>query len=177
MIGDIKEPPSNDLPSGATFIRTDVSDYKSVLGLFRGAWAIHGRIDHAVSNAGLVEIGQLFATGTDDATIEDAPPTMVLDVNLKGSIFFTRVAVHFLRKSLRSHISTQDDASILLVSSVAGFGSFAGLFQYSASKHGVYGLFRSTHEFLQATEGIRVNVALPNMTSEWSIQCTMFRPL
>lgn len=167
MFGDTKEPDQPLTQANVTFVKTDVTDYASVLALFRAAWDAHGRIDHAVSNAGLVEIGQLFTppTGDDDAAIEEAPPTLVLDVNLKGTIFFTRIAVHFLRKSLKLHgLREQPDASILLVSSAAGFGGFPGLFQYSATKHGVYGLFRSSHKLLSSAEGIRMNAIMPNIT-------------
>jgi NAD(P)-dependent dehydrogenase (short-subunit alcohol dehydrogenase family) len=111
-----------------------------------------------------VEVGQLFATGDSDEAIRKPPSTAVLDVNLKGTVFVARVAVHYLRRSLAQNASSQKDASILLVSSVVSFGNWPGLFQYSASKHGVMGLFHSTKDFLFVTEGIRVNVVLPNMT-------------
>ncbi|KAI1766896.1 hypothetical protein GGR53DRAFT_464026 [Hypoxylon sp. FL1150] len=163
IYGNMTEPKSAPV-SSVIFVKTDVTSYESVLNLFKTAWSTYGRIDHAVSNAGLVEIGQLFATGVDDANIEEPPPTMVLDVNLKGTLFFTRVAVHFLRKSLAAHEDVQKDASILLVGSVASFEEYPGLFQYSASKHGILGLFRSTRNFLLPTEGIRINTVLPNMT-------------
>ncbi|KAK9769883.1 putative NAD(P)-binding protein [Seiridium cardinale] len=169
VFGDINEPKS-DLPDQVTFVKTDVSQYESVLNLFRTAWSIHGRIDHAISNAGVPDTYPLFANNNDDAAIEEAPPSLVLDVNLKGSIFLMRVAVHFLRKSLAAHGEAQRDASVLLVSSVTGFGNFSGLYQYSATKHGVLGLFRSSHGFLQDTEGIRVNVVLPNMTKTQMVQ-------
>ena len=172
VCGDVKDPESNTAAPNVTFVKTDVTSYDSVLNLFKVAWSSHGRVDHAISNAGLVEIGQLFATGTDDAAVEEAPPIRVLDVNMKGTLFCTRVAVHFLRKSLATaHQPPQTDASILLVSSVAGFGEFPGLFQYSASKHGVMGFFRSTREFLLSTEGIRINAVLPNMTSACLPRC------
>lgn len=171
VYGDLKEPDTK-LSSNVEFVKTDVAEYASVLNLFKTAWSLHGHIDHVLSNAGLVEIGQLFATGDDDAAIEEAPPMLVMDVNLRGTIFVTRVGVHFLRKSMKVHQGEQKDASILLVSSVAGFGEFSGLFQYSATKHGVYGLFRSTKNFLLSTENIRVNLVLPNMTS----QCWLSRP-
>lgn len=167
VFGDIKDPEISPAEkSSIAFVKTDVADYASVLDLFKTAWSLHGRIDHVISNAGLVEIGQLFATGEDDAAIEEVPPTLVMDVNLRGTLFVTRVGVHFLRKSLKVNASSQTDASLLLVSSVAGFGEFPGLFQYSATKHGIYGLFRSTRRFLQETENIRVNMVLPNMTSK-----------
>ena len=170
MLGDVKPLELASANDKFTFVHTDVTKYESVLNIFATAYAAHGRIDHAISNAGLVEIGQLFATGDSDESIREAPPTAVLDVNLKGTIFVTRVAVHYLRRSLAQNASTQKDASILLVSSVAGFGNWPGLFQYSASKHGVMGLFHSTKDFLYGTEDIRVNVVLPNMTGE-TTQC------
>ncbi|KAK8035712.1 hypothetical protein PG991_001785 [Apiospora marii] len=171
VFGDIQDP--DKLPADAssphvTFVRTDVTDYASVLHLFKQAWQLHGRIDYAVSNAAVVEASKLFATGDDDAAIEEPPPTLILDVNLKGSVFFTRVAVHFLRKSLVHHgkdgDGAQKDASILLVGSIASLGEFPGLFQYSATKQGIMGLFRSTKDHLLASEGIRINVVLPNST-------------
>ncbi|KAK8126884.1 uncharacterized protein PG998_002643 [Apiospora kogelbergensis] len=174
VFGDIKEPEEAPASKHVTFVRTDVTSYAEVLNLFKEAWRLYGRIDYAISNAGLVEIGQLFATGggdtdDDDAVIEEAPPTLVMDVNLKGSVFFTRVAVHYLRKSLARHrdhggSGSQTDACIVLVGSVASLGEFPGLFQYSATKQGIMGLFRSTKEYLLETEGIRVNVVLPNST-------------
>ncbi|KAK8140068.1 hypothetical protein PG984_000134 [Apiospora sp. TS-2023a] len=170
VFGDIQEPglPLTDAPSYVTWVRTDVTDYASVLHLFKRAWQQHGRIDYAVSNAAVVESGKLFATGSGDDAIEEPPPTVVLDVNLKGSVFFTRVAVHFLRKSLARYgengDGTQKDASLILVGSIASLGEFPGLFQYSATKQGIMGLFRSTKNHLLETEGIRVNVVLPNST-------------
>lgn len=160
----MKSPDPAPAGDGFTFVHTDVAKYDAVVNLFSTAYATHGRIDHAISNAGLVEIGELFATGDSDDSIREPPPTAVLDVNLKGTLFFTRVAVHYLRRSLVRNASTQKDASLVLVSSVAGFGNWPGLFQYSASKHGVMGLFHSAKDFLYGTEGIRINVVLPNMT-------------
>ena len=164
VLGDVKALETSSANDTFTFIQTDVTKYDAVGNLFNTAFAAHGRIDYAISNAGLVEIGQLFATGDSDDAIREPPSTAVLDVNLKGTISVARVAVHYLRRSLAHNASSQKDASILLVSSVAGFGNWPGLFQYSASKHGVMGLFHSTKDFLYGTKGIRVNVVLPNMT-------------
>ncbi|KAF1915509.1 hypothetical protein BDU57DRAFT_518523 [Ampelomyces quisqualis] len=164
VLGDVKTSDPAFTNDNFTFVYTDVSKYTCVVNLFATAFGLHARIDHAVCNAGIIESGQLFATGDSDDSIREPPPTAVLDVNLKGAIFFARVAVHYMRRSLAQNASTQKDSSILLVSSVAGFGNWPGLFQYSASKHGVMGLFHSTKDFLYGTENIRVNVILPNMT-------------
>lgn len=164
VLGDIKPSEIASTVDNLTFVHTDVSEYDSVVNLFATAYATHARIDHVVSNAGVVEIDQLFATGGSDESIQESPSTAILDVNLKGTIFVTRVAVHYLRRSLKQNVETQKDASIVLMSSIAGFESLSGVFKYSASKHGVMGLFHSTKDFLLGTEGIRVNVILPNMT-------------
>ncbi|KAK8055002.1 hypothetical protein PG993_000229 [Apiospora rasikravindrae] len=169
VFGDIKAPEQPPASNHVTFVHTDVASYASVLNLFKQAWQLHGRIDYAISNAAVVETGKLFATGDDDAAIEEPPPSLALDINLKGSVFFTRVAVHYLRKSLAHHRdangdTAQEDASIVLVGSIASLGEFPGLFQYSATKQGIMGLFRSTKDYLQETEGIRVNAVLPNST-------------
>ncbi|KAK7941394.1 uncharacterized protein PG986_013781 [Apiospora aurea] len=163
VFGDIKAPEQPPGSDHVTFVHTDVTSYASVLNLFKQAWQLHGRIDYAISNAAVVETGKLFATGDDDGAIEEPP------ANASLGLFFTRVAVHFLRKSLARHReatgdAAQKDASIVLVGSIASLGEFPGLFQYSATKQGVMGLFRSTKNYLPETEGIRVNAVLPNST-------------
>ncbi|KAK7754466.1 hypothetical protein SLS62_003486 [Diatrype stigma] len=194
--GDIASPTTPD----PRFVPTDASSYASILNLFKTARARHrhagGVIDHAVCNAGVGGHELAFFTrpkgdGDEDAEIDEEPSTRTLDVNLRGPLFFLRIAVHFLRRRRghpdaaalgdvagggggkeeeeeggRSSASPTPSAlpSIMLVSSNAGFGEFAGTYAYSAAKHGVVGLFRSAKAFLLAAEGIRTNVVLPGLT-------------
>jgi NAD(P)-dependent dehydrogenase (short-subunit alcohol dehydrogenase family) len=95
VLGDVKAWETASANDRFAFVHTDVTKYDAVVNLFNTAFATHGRIDHAISNAGLVEIGQLFATGDSDDVIREPPSTAVLDVNLKGTIFVARVAVHY----------------------------------------------------------------------------------
>lgn len=162
-------------------MQTDASSYASILNLFKTARERHGGskpIDHAVCNAGVSDVERFFTTDESDAAIEKEPATRTLDVNLKGPLFFLRMAAHFLRrregegeiKAEREGKGKGEEGarspSILLVSSNAGFIEFPGTYQYSASKHGVVGLFRSSKTFLLGAEGVRVNVVLPGLTSE-----------
>ncbi|KAI1257823.1 hypothetical protein MGN70_000867 [Eutypa lata] len=173
--GDIA-PPSTPDPR---FVQTDASSYASILNLFKTARERHGGskpIDHAVCNAGVSDVERFFTTDESDAAIEKEPATRTLDVNLKGPLFFLRMAAHFLRrregegeiKAEREGKGKGEEGarspSILLVSSNAGFIEFPGTYQYSASKHGVVGLFRSSKTFLLGAEGVRVNVVLPGLT-------------
>jgi NAD(P)-dependent dehydrogenase (short-subunit alcohol dehydrogenase family) len=44
-------------------VKTDVTDYESVLKLFDTAWKKYGKVDIAISNAGIQEVGSLFDPG------------------------------------------------------------------------------------------------------------------
>lgn len=60
------------------FVATDVTKYESVLGLFQAGLEKYGRIDSAVSCAGIIEIGNWF------------DPTLDLDTIRTVSFAFTR---------------------------------------------------------------------------------------
>ncbi len=52
------------------FVQTDVTEYDSILRLFDTAWKKYGRIDIAISNAGVQEQGNLFDPGLDLQSIQ-----------------------------------------------------------------------------------------------------------
>ena len=56
-------------PPRAVFQSTDVTNYQSVLGLFDLAFNTYKRIDHVVSAAGIVEIGNWFDFGLTLQTV------------------------------------------------------------------------------------------------------------
>ncbi|KAL4937815.1 hypothetical protein BDV06DRAFT_226602 [Aspergillus oleicola] len=149
-------------PPRAVFIRTDVSRYDSVLGLFDKAMEAYGRIDHAIAGAGITEIGNVFDPGLDMNSVRQPPMTKVMDVNLNGCLYVARIASVYLRKNRPDPSS---DRSIILVSSIAGFKESPGLFIYQASKHGVLGLMRSLRLYLPPVHGIRINAICPWMTT------------
>lgn len=64
--GDIDEKAGHDIQEAinadrdspsAKFVRVDVTNYQSVLALFKIAFSWHGRIDHVIANAGVIERG------------------------------------------------------------------------------------------------------------------------
>ncbi|KAL7275811.1 hypothetical protein RUND412_001243, partial [Rhizina undulata] len=145
------------------FVKTDVTDYKSVHALFQKAYSLYNRIDVTISNAAVVEIGNMFDPDLTEEAIANEPPMRVLDVNLKGAIFFSRLAAFYLRKS-KAENPDSEAGRIIFISSVAGFGEYTGIFLYSASKHGVMGLYRSVKDYLHPSDGIKVNVICPDVT-------------
>ncbi|GAB7347140.1 hypothetical protein MBLNU459_g3262t2 [Dothideomycetes sp. NU459] len=152
------------------FVHTDVANYQSNLKLFDTAYETCGRIDHAASVAGIGERGNIVDPAlTLESVREEPKDSMVtVDVNFTGPIYFSRIASVYLRQpGLNDKSSTAAaDKSLTLVSSVAGFTEAPGLFVYSATKHGVYGLMRALRKVLIRTspQAIRTNAICPWMT-------------
>ena len=97
------------------YVRCDVTSYEDNLRLFDTAFNAFGRIDHAWSNAGIVEQGDIFdpSLTLDNVKAEPNRSLKVLDVNLKGPIYFARIASVYLRQGDQS-----GDRSLLFTSSV-----------------------------------------------------------
>ncbi|KAL1998759.1 hypothetical protein VTN02DRAFT_5626 [Thermoascus thermophilus] len=146
------------------FVAVDVSSYQDNLELFRAAFATYGRVDHAVAAAGIGEMGNWFDPALTVESVEEPPPTKVLEVNLIGCLYFARIASVYLRQNRAPDAGA--DRSLTLISSVAGFKESPGLFVYQASKHGVLGLMRALRRYmaLPTTHDIRVNAVCPWMT-------------
>lgn len=130
-----------ELSEGATvkFIHCDVTSYQDNLRLFQSAFDAFKRVDHAVANAGLGEQGNIFDPNLTLETVKEEPTRSmsVLDINLKGPVFFARIASVYLRQGDRT-----GDKSLTFTSSVGGFREDPGLWVYVPSKHGVLGLMR-----------------------------------
>ena len=88
------------------------------------------------------------------------PSTKSLDVNLLGCLYFSRIAAVYLKQNA----GPNEDKSLVLVSSTAGFKETPGLFVYTAAKHGVVGLMRSLRPYLPKSHNIRINTICPWMT-------------
>jgi len=81
----------------ASFKTTDVTKYQSLLDLFEFCLQRHGRIDSAISCAGIMEIGNWFDPHLNLSTVRETPNSKVLDVNLLGALYFARIACVYLR--------------------------------------------------------------------------------
>lgn len=109
----------------------DVPEYADVYGLFKVAYDKHGRVDHAIPCAGILEQGNWFDPDLTIESVTSEQTKKVLEVNLLGTLNFARVAVAFLRDGLKSQPGT--DRSLTLLSSVNTFRESPGLFMYQVS--------------------------------------------
>lgn len=163
VLGDINtEVDTARQPSpSVTFVKCDVTKYDDVYQLFKRAHHKHGHIDHAISCAGIFEHGNWFDPNQTIESIKDDPGnTKTLDVNLTGTLYFSRIAAIFLRETN----TERDNKSLTLLSSVNAFRDSPGLYLYQTSKHAIQGLMRSSRKMLYERDGIRVNAVCPGVT-------------
>lgn len=110
------------------FVPCDVTKYADIYDLFKTAYDHHGRVDHAIPCAGILEQGNWFAPELTIESVAGEETRKVLDVNLLGTCNFARIAVVFLRDGLDGQTGT--DKSLTLLSSVNSFRESPGLFIY-----------------------------------------------
>jgi len=138
----------NDIRSGSsTAVAADVSDAESVQAMVDSAMEAFGGIDILVNNAGIYPAMPLL--DMDPALFEK-----VIAVNLTGLFLCTqRVARKMVAAGRRGRI-------VNITSIDALHPSMAGLAHYDASKHGAWGLTKSSALEL-AQYDIRVNAIAP----------------
>ncbi|KAK4991808.1 hypothetical protein LTR66_006452 [Elasticomyces elasticus] len=178
---------SSSLGDRATFVSTDVTDYAANVTLFKTAFQKYGKIDHAVSCAGIMVPGADWFDDLSIESVEQPLPDIVLDVNLKAVAYFARVAVAYLKHrgdsvggdSAKSLTFTSSDmifcntrrVPLYQVRSALGqaeklpLNESPGLTYPKTSKSGVLTLARTLSTTSLSQHGVRVNTLLPNMTA------------
>jgi NAD(P)-dependent dehydrogenase (short-subunit alcohol dehydrogenase family) len=133
----------------AEFIRADVRREEDVRSLVDKTVARFGRLDVAVNNAG--------TEGKPGPVTEQTPDSYaaMFDTNVLGTLLSLK---HELRV-----MQPQGSGSIVNISSTMGERGAANLSLYTASKHAVEGLTKST-ALEAAAFGVRVNAVAPGPT-------------
>lgn len=134
----------------------DVSSYASQSVLFQTVWDKWRRIDVLIANAGLVDRDSKYNFRRRDAPAAELPPepdTSCIDVDLKGVIYGTALATHFMRQS--------GGGKIIITGSMIGIHPCATFPEYCAAKAGAVQYVRAVAPLLRSKEGIAVNAVLP----------------
>lgn len=124
----------------------DLSDPKVVAEVVATALDRLGGIDVLVNNAGIMD--DMSAT----ADVSDAVWERVLRVNVTAPFLLTRAVL--------PHMTERQQGSIVFTASEASLRGSASGAAYTASKHAVVGLMKST-AVMYRDQGIRVNAVAP----------------
>ncbi|MEM9408295.1 MAG: SDR family NAD(P)-dependent oxidoreductase, partial [Acidobacteriota bacterium] len=112
---------AEELGDAAIYRQGDISKEEDGRAVLEGAAAQWGRIDHLVNNAGTTAV---IPHHDFDALTEDVW-RRILDVNLLGTFFLSRLALPYLRET---------KGSIVNVTSLAGVRQVGSSIPYSVSK-------------------------------------------
>ncbi|RYO91565.1 hypothetical protein DL763_004946 [Monosporascus cannonballus] len=140
------------------FKKCDISSWQNQASAFKEAHQQAGRIDIVMANAGISEQGKsnLAVLDVDEPS---EPRLRILDVNLTGTIYTVKLAMHYMRKNTPD-VATGSRGSIICTASNAGLYPFPTSPLYAVSKFGIVGLVRSLARPLESA-GIQINALAP----------------
>lgn len=156
----------------------DVSDWDSILAAFKTALAFSptGTLDVVAMFAGVDRGSHLIDhINAMDVGADPTPPkTTEFDVNLKGALYTTTLALHYFRLSPKGakEPTQARDKSLIFVASLAGYIDDTHNSVYTASKFGMRGLWRGIRARAAADLGVRCNLIAP-----WAIKTPMTAPI
>jgi NAD(P)-dependent dehydrogenase (short-subunit alcohol dehydrogenase family) len=148
-IGDIDsqlaERTAAELDAGTVGLPLDVTDRASFAEFLDQVEERLGPLDVLINNAGIMPIGPF---------LEETDPTAerILDINVRGVIFGSKLALERFRRRGRGHLVN--------IASIAGKGGAPHLATYCASKFAVVGLTEALRQEFQAA-GIDMTVVMP----------------
>ncbi|KAK3061569.1 hypothetical protein LTS18_005908 [Coniosporium uncinatum] len=139
---------SKELGDKAEFFQCNVADYDSQARMFQGVWSKWGRLDALCANAGIV-----------DRRVPPAPDLSCTDVDYKGVVYGTQLAIHFMRKN------NSPGGCIVATVSIAAIHPHETYPEYDGAKAAVLNFIRATHRVLRQKENISINGVLPGIVA------------
>jgi NADP-dependent 3-hydroxy acid dehydrogenase YdfG len=148
-IGDIEsslaERTASELGGGTVGLPLDVTDRTSFEAFLAQVEDRLGPLDVLINNAGIMPIGPFVEES-------DATARRMVDINLHGVIFGSKLALERFLSRGRGHL--------VQIASAAGKAGFPGGATYCATKHGVVGLSEAIRAEVRDTD-IGVSVIMP----------------
>lgn len=120
----------------ATFHKTNVTDYDSLVSAFEAAWLTSDRLDFVYANAGIVERDNFY----EEHPLDSPPPPpnqLSIDINYKSVVDTSWLALHYFRKSLAKHGRGGSDPVLIMTASCGGLYPSEFCPMYSGSKAAV----------------------------------------
>jgi NAD(P)-dependent dehydrogenase (short-subunit alcohol dehydrogenase family) len=148
-IGDIEASlaaqTAQELGSGTMGLALDVTHRASFSGFLEKVEQHFGPLDVLINNAGIMPVGPFL----DES---DATADRIIDINLRGVIFGSKLALERFLPRGRGHLVN--------IASTAGKAGIPGGATYCASKHAVVGLSEAIRGEVRSTD-IDVSIVMP----------------
>ncbi|KAJ5308799.1 hypothetical protein PENANT_c013G03087 [Penicillium antarcticum] len=144
--------------SNTTFYQADVRNYQRLATVFDQVFCGSRRLDFVFANAGAAEYKDFFPP-TSETAIPPEPELDIVDINFKGVLYTSYLAVHYFRQSPDQ---TKGERNLILTSSIGGLYPCMLTPVYSATKHALTGFTRSIGARFWL-EGVRVNALCPGV--------------
>lgn len=140
-------------------LQCDVTSWDDQASLFEEAtkFSPSGTIDIVIANAGLGALGDPLVQPGDLSGPATKPDLRILEVNLRGILYTTRLALHYLARFQNQEVS---DRSLILMSSMSAYVDWERSLQYPVSKGAVRTLMKCLRR-MTWKDGIRVNSVAP----------------
>ncbi len=143
--GPLAEQTAGELGAGALGLPLDVTNHESFGAFLDQAEDRLGPLDVLINNAGIMPVGP-FVEETD------ATAKRMVDINLHGVIFGSKLALERFVPRRRGHLVN--------IASVAGKAAAPHIATYCATKHAVVGLTEAIRREVAGT-GVGVSVVMP----------------
>jgi NAD(P)-dependent dehydrogenase (short-subunit alcohol dehydrogenase family) len=148
-LGDLDKPLAEqtaaELDTEAVGLALDVTNRDSFTRFLDQVAERLGPLDVLINNAGIMPLGPF-------ADEDDATARRMIDINVHGVIFGTKLAIPGMRQRSSGHIVN--------IASQAGKAGIPGGATYCATKHAVVGLSEAVRAELRDT-GVEVSVVMP----------------
>lgn len=142
-----------------TFVRVDIRDWDQQKNMFEAAMGKFGAVDIVIANAGISRSSGDSLWALDDPNGDPTKPDLnIVEVNLRGSFYTWKLAVHYWRKQQESE---DRDRCFIITGSMVAWIDSPGNWEYTATKHGLYGFMRTARRSTWE-QGIRINYVAPS---------------
>lgn len=149
----------SEFPGRVYFVKCNVTIWNDQFRLFREAASFSptNQVHFVVANAGIIRQDDVFAYSEEPSE----PELSTIDVNIKGTLYTTKLAMHyFIKQNDTVPSPSQQDTCLVLIGSGAGIHDCLRIPQYSASKWAARGIMHSLRRTAHLY-GSRVNVIHP----------------
>lgn len=136
-----------------------MASYAAQCAAYKNVWDRWGRLDLVIPNAGAVDAVSWYnLPAKGKASVDELPPepnTSCTDIHLKGVMYGTLLAVHFMR-----HNEPHAGGKIICTGSIIGELPCPTFPEYCANEAGIIQWVRSMAPLLKTKDNITINTVL-----------------